>query len=207
VLIARLNSAAGSLPPGEHAVAGQALELLRRERDEARDALLDVLGSARYLELLDALVDGAHEPRLSDDASRRASKVLPRLVRRPWRKLRRTVRALGEHPSDGELHGVRIRAKRARYAAAVAAPVIGAHADALEEALGSLQDVLGEHHDAVVAEEWLRSSATGPYTDGPDALVVGELIGLQRADATARRAEWPAKWKAARKSGRARWLS
>jgi CHAD domain-containing protein len=85
--------------------------------------------------------------------------------------------------------------------------VIGARAVALEEALGSLQDVLGDQHDSVVAEEWLRTSAIGPYTDGADALVVGELIGLQRAEAAQLRAAWPAKWKVARKAGRGRWLS
>jgi CHAD domain-containing protein len=208
VLLARLETAAASLPPGDHALADGLLSRLRGERDLARDRLLgDVLGSERYLRLLDALVAAAGAPVVSDRAGRPARKALPALVERPWRKLKREVAALGAEPADDELHRVRIRAKRARYAAGVAIPVVGAAARKLEGALGSLQDVLGDHHDAVAAEAWLRTSATGPYTDGADALAAGELIGLQRAEAARLRGEWPAAWKAAKKAGRARWLS
>jgi CHAD domain-containing protein len=208
VLLARLEAAAAELPPGDHALAENVLARLRSERDTAREHLLgDVLGSDRYLQLLDRLVAASTAPRVTSRSSRRAAKVLPRLVRRPWKKLAREVRGLGSDPTDAELHRVRIRAKRARYAAGVAIPVVGRAARDLEEALGALQDVLGEHHDCVVTEAWLRTSAAGPYTDGADALVAGELIGLQRAHAAQLRGAWPAAWKAARRAGRRRWLS
>jgi CHAD domain-containing protein len=89
----------------------------------------------------------------------------------------------------------------------VAIPVVGAPARKVEAALGTLQDVLGEHHDCVVAEAWLRRAATGPDADSADALAAGELIGLQRAEATRLRGEWRAAWKAAKRTGRTRWLS
>ena len=44
------------------------------------------------------------------------------LVRKPWKKLRKAVRALDDDPPDEELHAVRIRAKRCRYAAEAVAP-------------------------------------------------------------------------------------
>jgi CHAD domain-containing protein len=208
VLLARLEAAACSLPPGDHAIADSVLARLRVERDEARARLLgDVLASTRYLSLLDALVEASRAPQVDGDAQRLARKVLPRLVKRPWRKLKREVAALGAEPADDELHRVRIRAKRARYAAAVAIPVVGAPARKVEDALGTLQDVLGEHHDCVVAEAWLRRVATGPYTESGDALAAGELIGLQRAEAARLRGEWRAAWKAAKRAGGTRWLS
>ena len=50
----------------------------RRRRSAARERLLrDVLGSDRYLRLLDALVDAAAEPRTTERAERRARDVVP----------------------------------------------------------------------------------------------------------------------------------
>ena len=85
--------------------------------------------------------------------------VLPRLVRRPWRHLSQAVEALGDNPEDEALHEVRIRAKRLRYAAEAATPVIGKPAQRFASAVATLQGVLGDMNDAVVAEAWLRQSA------------------------------------------------
>ena len=46
-----------------------------------------------------------------------------------FKKLRKTVEALPETPSDADLHQVRIKAKRARYAAELAAPMVGRPAE------------------------------------------------------------------------------
>ena len=54
---------------------------------------------------------------------------------------------------------MRIRAKRCRYAAELASPVIGKPARDLAVALARVQDVLGEHQDAVVADAWLAKTA------------------------------------------------
>ena len=87
--------------------------------------------------------------------------MLPELVAVPWRKLRQaTSTGSAANPPTSELHQVRIRAKRARYAAEAAAAAIPAaapHAAAIAE----LQGVLGDQHDAVVAEEWLRDAVAG----------------------------------------------
>ena len=92
-------------------------------------------------------------------AERPAGEVLPGLVRYRWRSLRRAVRRGGRHPSDAELHGMRIRAKELRYAAETAAPVIGKAARRTATAAEEAQNVLGRHHDAVSAEAWLRNQA------------------------------------------------
>ena len=135
---------------------------------------------------------------------RPAREVLPRLVRRPWRHLSQAVEALGDHPEDEALHEVRIRAKRLRYAAEAATPVIGKPAQRFASAVAALQGVLGDMNDAVVAEAWLRqSSGTGSASQ---ALVAGELIALERQEQQVGRDSWAAPWKAASQPRLRAWL-
>ncbi|MGH9186970.1 MAG: CHAD domain-containing protein, partial [Acidimicrobiales bacterium] len=178
---------------------------LERERAEAQRALLVVLDASRYAELLDRLVDAARHPHLLAGASAPAGTVLPGLAARPWRKLRKAVKALGDHPGDDALHQVRIRVKRARYAADVAVPVVGDRASRYAKKLAALQDVLGDLHDAVVAEARLREAAAGARR--AQALVVGQLIAQQRASAETSRARWPKKWRRVDRKKVTGWLS
>ena len=90
-----------------------------------------------------------------------------------------------EDVSDDALHDARIKAKRVRYAAEVAGSK-----DVVERAK-RLQDVVGEHQDAVVAEERLRALPE-PATA---LLVGGRLIERQRARRHSARAEVPKAWR------------
>ena len=153
--------------------------------------------SPRYTALLDDLVAAANDPQTTPEASGSAAALLPPLAGGPWRRLRRVVKRLGDDPDDGALHQVRIRAKRARYAAEAVAPVARAAVGRFAEAVAGVQEVLGEHHDSVVAEQWLRR---GEVAGSTDPLVLGELIGVQRAAAAAARTSWPKAWKAARRA-------
>jgi CHAD domain-containing protein len=130
--------------------------------------------------------------------------VLPRLVRRPWRHLRLAVEALGDDPPDEALHDVRIQAKRLRYAAEAAAPVVGRPARRLASAVAEVQGALGDMHDAVVAEEWLRQAARS--APAPTALVAGELITLERAEQQVGRDTWAKPWKRASAKPMRSWL-
>ena len=98
------------------------LQVVRSERDVRRAVLVDVLGSARYLGLLDELVAAAAAPPLAAgvDADDRAAPTAAKLTRRAWRRLRRAVPGRHDDPADAELHEVRKRAKQARYAAELA---------------------------------------------------------------------------------------
>jgi CHAD domain-containing protein len=120
---------------------------------------------------------------------------MPDLVAKPWRRLRKTVRAAGTDPADDELHQIRIRAKRARYAAEAVEPVIGKPAERFADAAADLQDVLGDQHDAVVGEAWLRQAAARAARRD-EALVAGLLAAADRAGAGAARAAWRPAWKA-----------
>jgi CHAD domain-containing protein len=194
VLLARIASRVDRLPEEDKRGAERVLAKLRAARAGAYDELLAVLRTERYLELLDRLVEAANAPLLETGAGSSAKVVLRRLVRRPLGKLARQVGALGDRPTDEELHAVRIRAKRARYAAEAAAPVLGTRARAQAAAAAKLQDVLGEQHDAVVAEGWLRAQVRTSRSVA-SAFAAGELAGLERAAAARARKRWRKAWK------------
>jgi CHAD domain-containing protein len=139
-------------------------------------------------------VAAANGPALLLEADLPAASVLPELLRRPWRKLTKAVKAMDDPPADEQLHAVRIRAKRVRYAAEAVSPLLGKEARSLAEAAADLQDVLGEHNDAVVAGRWLRD-AVARARSVRTAFAAGELGGLERWAAAETREQWPAAWK------------
>jgi CHAD domain-containing protein len=140
--------------------------------------------------LLDRLVSAAREPVVGEDRASAAPDVAA-VMQPVWRRLAQTASSLGRQPSDAELHAVRIRTKRARYAAEALAPVAGKAARRFADRAAELQDVLGEHQDAVVAEAWLRRSIGRGRRA---SFVAGELVAAERAAAEAAAAAWPAAW-------------
>ena len=204
VLLERLRRQADSLPDRDATGVAALVRRLAHQREAARESLLDAVSSPRYLQLLDVLVAGSLSPPTLPRAEAPAAKALPALAAAPWKRLKRAVGALPDDPPDDDLHAVRIRAKRARYAAEAVAPVVGKPARRFAEAVAGLQTVLGDHQDAVVAEAWLREAAG---TSSVPKLVAGELIALQRVDAAACRKAWRRAWKQAGKKCLRTWLS
>ncbi|MEA2671522.1 MAG: hypothetical protein QOG45_1742, partial [Chloroflexota bacterium] len=202
VLAEEVERAVARLPERDRAAGGDLVVDLRAEIVQARERLLESMRSPRYLELLEHLVRASHTPMLLPAAEQPARRLLPGLVSRPWRRLRRDARRLRGGASDAELHRLRIRAKRARYAAEAGTPVLGKRAAGFAKAVARLQDVLGTHHDAVVAAERLRVMAG----DGRPAFAAGQLWGVERETAEASRADWPTAWKAARRRRLRSWM-
>ena len=181
VLLERLR--AGTATLGVDARAGETLiAILEDERERLHDAVLAALADERYLRLLDLFA--ASVASLPDLA---APGGLRPLAAAQLRKLDKAGRKLRDEPTDEELHALRIRAKRARYAAELAA--IGHGGKALTrylDALKALQDVIGEHQDAVVAESKLRSLARAET-----AVAAGRLIERERERRAERRRRYP----------------
>jgi CHAD domain-containing protein len=181
------------LPEGDREALQELVTMLESTRDEARERLLAAIGEETYVELLDQLVEAAREPRVLEDAAGApAASELRSALERPWQHLEHAVERAREDASDASLHAVRIRAKRARYAAEAVSPVFGKRAEAFAKAAAELQDVLGDHQDSVVARAWLREAAEG----GADAFVAGELAATEAQAAAEARAAWPKAWKA-----------
>jgi CHAD domain-containing protein len=193
VLADRLQATAARLPAGDVEAGRHVADRLVAGVDGARERLLAALREPRYVALLDRLVEAAHAPALTAEADGPARKLLPALVELPWSKLWRDGRRLDVHSPDEELHALRIRAKRVRYAAEAVAPVMGARASRFAGAVTQLQTVLGEHQDGVIAAAWLHEN--GPGTGQPFA--AGQLWALEREAAEKARREFPAAWKAA----------
>src|SRR4029450_2441068 len=110
-------------------------------RDPARRRLLGGMAQEKYAVLLDDLVAAAAAPALLPGADRPAAEVRPPLVARPWKKLRKEVRKAGDDPPDEQLHQIRIRAKRARYAAEAVDAVIVKPAETCADDIADRQSV------------------------------------------------------------------
>ena len=193
VLLDRLRAQAAALPGVDARAAAGLLRRLAAGREGNRARLLEAMDGDRYLALLDEVVAAAGAPPLGKGAKKPAAQELPGAVGRTWKRLRRSVEALGDEPEVAALHGVRIEAKRARYAAEASAPVLGRKASRFAKAAAGLQGELGELQDAVVAEAWLREAAgTGP---AEEAVVAGELVSLQLAAVERGRRAWRRRWK------------
>ncbi len=160
---------------------------LERKRRKARASAVDALSEDRYLALLDRLEDPKPPPTPTG-----ASSTLAELWWAEFVRTRRRFEKLDRESSDAELHAARIRVKRTRYAAELAARELGAPGERFVDAAKALQDVLGEHQDAFVAEERIRAwSEAKP--DAGDA--VRKLLKRERVRRRKARAEWPQAWK------------
>ena len=181
VLIERLG---GELARLDEDAAGGAelLSALTVERSRARATLVEALESERYQSLLALFAEEvAAMPEVDTKGDART------IARDELRTLHKHGAGLSEVPSDDELHELRIRAKRARYAAELSALAGTASAPRLVDALKRLQDVIGSHQDAVVAEERLRGLA-----QARTAIAVGRLVERERERKRAARAAYPA---------------
>ena len=206
VLRQRLGEAVDGLDEESDREAGRLLlDRVEAGRKPQLAALHEALDSPRYLELTQALVEFAVTPPLLDEADQPARTTYPELASRPWEHLRKRVGGLDKHPTDAELHRVRILAKRARYAAEAASAVIPA-ASRHAEAIAGLQGVLGDHQDAVVAQQWLRNSIAADAT-APEAFVAGLLVRDEEDLARKHRRRWRDAWAEADRKKRKAWLT
>jgi CHAD domain-containing protein len=204
VLLIRLRRQLDGLRRPDRVVGARLLDLVGAQRDEARQRLMEVYESTRYGEVLEAVVEGAAAPRLLPGADAPASEVLPALAAAAWDALETSMRRIGPGSADDELHAARIRAKRARYATEVAAPVVGKRAEKLAGRIAGVQEVLGNHQDACAARDWLRGVALD--LEAPVAFVAGELAGVQDVEALACRRDLAPAWERASKSKLRAWL-
>ncbi len=105
---------------------------------------------------------------------------------------------------DRQLHKLRIHGKRARYAAELAQRSRGAQAARFIKASKELQDVLGEHQDAVVALGQLRRLGRMTESRGP-AFTAGRLTEGEEHRKLQARHDLPAVWKRVKRRGKAAW--
>ena len=208
VMLLRLRGEIASLPERERAAGGVLVDTLEGEHRSARAQMLAALDAPRYTALLERLADAIRLP-LPTPSATRAQPELVDLVRAEAYRMRRAVEKAGEDPPDAVLHELRILGKRVRYTGELVAPGLrtqerhgrseagqGRAVKRLLAATAQLQEVLGDHQDACVAEQRIREllDGLGELPDAHVVFVAGRLVERERARAEHKRAEWPSAW-------------
>jgi CHAD domain-containing protein len=186
-MLARLRAEVADLGPDADAAAGL-LASLEEDRTAAYRDVAETLDGDRYFALLDRIEAAAQPPLSGDDTT------LKKIFHREAKRMRKTFEELGEDPEDDALHESRIAVKRARYAADLAAHELGRPGARFVAVAKQLQDVLGDHQDAVVAQERIRDWAA-TSTSEASTFAAGRLVQLERDRMAAARAAWPATWR------------
>jgi CHAD domain-containing protein len=172
---------------------GALVDSLERDHAAARKAAVAALSEDRYFALLDRL-EGL-EPVLDPDAD----DTLADLWWAQFKRTRKGFRNLDADSSDEELHEARILAKRARYSAELAGPELGKRGEKFVDAAKKVQDVLGEHQDAAVAEEriaeWAKDKSEAAES-------VERLLSIEHGRRERAREDWPKAWKKLEKRAR-----
>ena len=188
VMLARLAGDLAAVPPVliSGPVQARITDCFTAELAQARQAALCALDGQRYLRLLDDLDALLADPPLTPVAARKAGKALAKPV---WRAARRLQRALAAVPGtgagdrDAAIHEARKTAKRARYAAEAAVPALGRTASRQAAQARELQQLLGDHHDSVVARTVLLDLAGKARAAGEDTFTYGLMHQRQACQA------------------------
>jgi CHAD domain-containing protein len=178
---------------GEDPAALDALEkLLHERRSRARRRMLAVMDSARYQRLVDrigALLRKGPGPR-ARLGRQSVLAAAPALIAGRYRRVVKLGKQLDEGAPVERYHRLRIRCKQLRYAVEFHAGLYGDEAQRLIRALVALQDLLGEHQDAVVALNRLRAAVDVDSLSPRAVFVVGRLAERYAAQAARLRREF-----------------
>ncbi|MEU8732470.1 CYTH and CHAD domain-containing protein [Streptomyces tendae] len=202
VLSERIGGALAELP--DELVLGPVAARLRAwevsRGGGVRSRTREALATDRYLRLLDALDALLRRPPLRAKAAGKPARTMARAVLKEYGRLAgRMDRALAQpagRSREKDLHEARKAAKKLRYAAEVARPALGKPVARLGKRAKAVQKLLGEHQDAVVAQDALRRMAVAAHGAGESAFTWGLLHGREGAGAEARRRELPEAWRA-----------
>ena len=180
----------------------QVRERMVRDRERARTKMLKQLDSPtglRWRQTLETYLTTT--PSLVRRAQRQpAAMVLPQVVRKSYRKLRKAADALTPSSTPEEYHRVRRLTKRLRYALDTCSGIYGDSAQELMSATRRLQNRLGEQQDAHVAMERITAlvHARSPRLPPSTAFVLGRLAERYENDALRARERFEPAWRKVR---------
>ena len=196
VLRAHLRAELASLQGADATALRRVLARLDAERTRAQAAVRATLASARFARLRRSLDAALAAATAGGDVA------VGRIARRRFKKLRRAVEALGQAPTDRQVHAVRVAVKRARYAAELARGAVGRRAKRFGREAGRLQDILGEYQDAAVAEARLRTLLR---TVSADRAAARRLLARQQHRRRMAWADFRDRWPKLERRGRKAW--
>jgi triphosphatase len=189
VQLGNLRQFAQTAPPAHRPALDPYRTHLERKRAANRTEMLAALDSERYYRLLRRLerfAEARTGPASSASAHDPVSLVGRRRVRKAFQRLLQQGGAIQATPAPEDLHALRIRAKRFRYLLEFLRDLTAKPGRRLVKRLIRLQDLLGTHHDAVVAAEFVRGYADehAAQLTPSHLLALGGLVGndLRAAD-------------------------
>ena len=162
-------------------VSARLEQTLNKDLADAQRALATALRGRRYLALLTELQAWSVDPPLTGAHARPARRVesyLRRASRKLDRRLAEAERLPDHDPRRNDaFHRARKAAKRARYTAELARPVLGKPALTSLKTAKKLQSELGHRQDAVVGAAFLRRlGAVAGTTPGENGFTFGVLL-------------------------------
>jgi len=183
------------------------LDAFHRRRTLALESAREALRSRRFAALLNRLDRLASSPppkRPRGSGGAAVAEMGAPLVRRASRRVLNLARRMGEDPTEEELHRLRIRFKRLRYAGEFFRSALKRDPERDLKLLVKIQDCLGEHQDAVMAGERLRALTlrdTDPGSPPERLLEIGALLQTTRETARLKRARFRKLWARFRATG------
>ena len=151
VQIAHFTEESAELDARDRKLLAPFIAHLRTQREAVQQMVVSELTSARYVELIRRLQQAAQDPSVMESPL-----TVRDLARQEFKKLRKAISRLAPSPSDTALHTIRIKTKRARYAAELARSSVGKPASRFIKSARAVQDRLGLHQDAIQAERHVR---------------------------------------------------
>jgi CHAD domain-containing protein len=183
-------------------------ELAAHYRD-AHLNCLQVMAGDRYARLVSSLVEPGGSPPWADGPVPSAD-ALRKRVRNDWIRLGRRAAALRPDADDEEqaarFHEVRKAAKRVRYAVEPLVAPYGEPAARLADAMKSVQSLLGDHQDAVVATRELLVLSESANEKSIDAFELGRLHERELETARETAAGFEVLWREVSRSRYHKWL-
>jgi len=187
-----------------HGLGTRLVDGWARAYSDAHERVLAEMSGPRYLALLDSLDDFLARPPLAEEAFVPAGTAIPPALAKDLNRVLRSAKAADAAQAEPErielLHATRKAAKRLRYAAEAVsagdAGVFGRRVRTVAAAAEAIHDLLGEHRDSSLMQEYLRATAGS----GDHAFDYGVLHEVERHGAALCLADYPAALRALKRS-------
>ncbi len=158
-----------------------AMTTLARRRARRRRDVVEMLDSPRYARIVKRIGKLSRHPELGAVAHVAAAELFMPVL---WEASCTYFDFIGDpfvRRSDEALHRVRIATKKCRYNFEIAGIYLGDEAHAVAQTLETIQDVLGQVHDRVVAISFLDSLGMGDEADLEVRRALRDEIGELRS--------------------------
>ena len=176
--------------------AAASIEATFTERQErARRALLAVLDSDRYVEMVDAMSDLLRAGPGPGPGDEPALAAAPAMIARQRRRVRRSGARIDTSSAAAAYHALRLKVRDLRYVLESFAPLYGEPAEVYVRQVTRLQTLLGDHQDSVVGAKLYERLARSQGKLGKAGVrAASELAANATAEAEGYRWKFPKRY-------------